>query len=63
MGKKIIIAGVSGVIGRAVLEKFEMDPEFQVIGLSRRSLDFDMTATHISVDLADRDDCRRKLKQ
>ena len=63
MKKKIIIAGVSGVIGRAVLEKFEADPKFAVVGLSRSSPNFDMATAHISVDLTDQDDCWRKLKQ
>ena len=63
MKKKIIIAGVSGVIGRAVLEKFEADPKFEVVGLSRSSPNFDMATAHISVDLTDQDDCWRKLKQ
>ena len=63
MKNKIIIAGVSGVIGRAVLEKFEADPKFKVVGLSRSSPNFDMATAHISVDLTDRDDCWRKLKQ
>ena len=63
MKKKIIIAGVSGVIGRAVLEKFAADPKFAVVGLSRSSPNFDMATAHISVDLTDQDDCWRKLKQ
>ena len=63
MKKKIIIAGVSGVIGRAVLEKFEADPKFEVVGLSRSSPNFDMATAHISVDLTNSDDCWRKLKQ
>ena len=63
MKKKIIIAGVSGVIGRAVLEKFETDPKFEVVGLSRSSPNFDMATAHISVDLTDQDDCWKKLKQ
>ena len=63
MEKKIIIAGVSGVIGRAVLEKFEADPKFEVVGLSRSSPNFDMATAHISVDLTDQDDCWKKLKQ
>ena len=63
MKKKIIIAGVSGVIGRAVLEKFEADPKFEVVGLSRSSPNFDMATAHISVDLTDQDDCWKKLKQ
>ena len=63
MKKKIIIAGVSGVIGRAVLEKFEADPKSEVVGLSRNSPNFDMATAHISVDLTDQDDCWKKLKQ
>ena len=58
-----MIAGVSGVIGRAVLEKFEADPKSEVVGLSRNSPNFDMATAHISVDLTDQDDCWKKLKQ
>ena len=46
-----LIAGALGVVGRALVEHLENDPKWDVIGLSRRSPDFETSAKFISVDL------------
>jgi nucleoside-diphosphate-sugar epimerase len=56
-----LIAGALGVVGRALVEHLEDDPEWSVIGLSRRAPDFETTAEFISVDLLEAADCQAKL--
>ncbi len=56
-----LIAGALGVVGRSLVEHLEDDPDWSVIGLSRRSPDFDTSAEFISVDLLDAADCKAKL--
>ena len=56
-----LIAGALGVVGRALVEHLENDPKWDVIGLSRRSPDFETSAKFISVDLLDLSDCKEKL--
>jgi nucleoside-diphosphate-sugar epimerase len=53
-GKKALIAGALGVVGRALVEHLNDDPEWQVVGLSRRAPDFETNATFASLDLLDR---------
>lgn len=57
---RAIVAGASGVVGLRLAETLALDPEWEVIGLSRRA---PATATFktIAVDLTDAADCRRKL--
>ena len=56
-----LIAGALGVVGRALVEHLENDPECDVIGLSRRSPDFETSANFISVDLLNLSDCKENL--
>jgi nucleoside-diphosphate-sugar epimerase len=56
-----LIAGGLGVVGRALVEHLEDDPDWRVIGLSRRTPDFETAAEFISVDLLDPADCKAKL--
>ena len=53
--KVALIAGALGVIGRALVEHLEDDPDWSVIGLSRRTPDFETNANFLSLDLLDRD--------
>jgi nucleoside-diphosphate-sugar epimerase len=57
--KTVIVAGAVGVIGRAVLTHFEALPDVRTIAVSRRKPDFATRAEHVSVDLGDREACRR----
>ncbi len=49
-----LVAGALGVVGRAMLEKLEHMPEWDIIGLSRRKPDFPTRAKFISLDLGDK---------
>lgn len=59
--KTVVVAGAVGVIGRGILAHFDNRPDVRVVGLSRRSPDFETHAEHISVDLMNPDDCENKL--
>ncbi len=59
--KCALIAGALGVTGRALVQHLESDPDWTVIGLSRRAPDFDTTAKFIAVDLQDREATARTL--
>lgn len=56
-----LIAGALGVVGRALVEHLENDPDWSVIGLSRRAPDFETSAEFIYVDLLQAADCQAKL--
>lgn len=59
--KTIVVAGAVGVIGRAILARYEERSDVRVIGLSRRKPEFSTRAEHISVDLLDEGDAVTKL--
>jgi nucleoside-diphosphate-sugar epimerase len=59
--KTIIVAGALGVVGRALVDQCEPDPDVNVVGLARRAPDFKSRACFIGVDLLDREDCERRL--
>lgn len=59
--KRILIAGALGVIGRALVDHCENDPDIELIGLARRRPEFPTRAEFRSVDLLDRADCERQL--
>jgi nucleoside-diphosphate-sugar epimerase len=56
--KKVLIAGVSGLVGGAALERFAHRDDWEVIGVSRRKPWIPLGhAKHMSVDLLDRAAC------
>ncbi len=59
----VLIAGASGVIGAAAVERFARLPDFSVIALSRRKpvVPPDCTFTHCAVDLSDAGACRQAI--
>lgn len=59
--KVALVAGATGVVGRALMERLEGDPEWRAIGLSRRRPDFASRSEFISVDLLDRAACEAAL--
>ena len=63
MPKTILVAGALGIIGRALIEHCEDQPDLQLIGLARRTPEFKTRATFRAVDLLDRVDCERKLSE
>lgn len=53
-GRRVLVAGVSGVVGFAAAHRFATDEGWSVVGLSRRRPDrLPPTVEHVSVDLAD----------
>jgi nucleoside-diphosphate-sugar epimerase len=61
--KKVLIAGVSGLVGYAAAKRFLTTPDWQVVGLARRRPDGLDGATLLSLDLADRDACERAVAE
>jgi nucleoside-diphosphate-sugar epimerase len=59
--RTILVAGALGVIGRALVEHCENDPDVEIVGLARRSPEFETRASFIAVDLLDRAECERRL--
>ncbi|MDE0808711.1 MAG: SDR family oxidoreductase [Alphaproteobacteria bacterium] len=59
--KTMLVAGALGIVGRSAMEHFAAQPDWDVIGLSRRTPDFEIDAQWLSVDLRDRRDCEAKL--
>lgn len=56
-----LVAGASGVVGRRLAEVLAGDPDWEVIGLSRRAPASACSFKSIAVDLTDAADCRQKL--
>ena len=61
MKKTALIAGTTGVVGRALLEHLETQLDWDIIALSRRPPDFPTRARFLSIDLANRSDVSAKL--
>lgn len=61
MKKTALIAGTTGVVGRALLEHLETAADWDIVALSRRPPDFPTRARFISVDLANRSEAAAKL--
>lgn len=51
--KTVLIAGASGVIGRAAVEHFARQPDWRVVALSRRAPEVDVDVEHLALDLMD----------
>ncbi|QSN64504.1 SDR family oxidoreductase [Caballeronia sp. M1242] len=58
---KALVAGGVGVIGRQLVDHLASLPDWDVIGLSRRTPDQAQPGEHIAVDLLDPEDVRAKL--
>ncbi|MDF3074745.1 MAG: short chain dehydrogenase [Alphaproteobacteria bacterium] len=50
----VLIAGASGLIGRAAVEHFARQKDWHVIALSRRAPEVDVAVEHLAVDLMDK---------
>ena len=59
--KIALIAGATGVVGRNLLRQLIPDPDWSVICVSRRKPDIEGKFRHISVDLLNPADMRKKL--
>ena len=58
---RVLLVGGLGLVGRGLLDELEDDPAYEVVAISRRAPDFETRATFVSLDLTDRDQCRRGL--
>lgn len=61
MGKKAVVVGAQGVIGRYIVDDLMARDDWEVVGLSRRSASGSGRLSHVSVDLLDQTDCTAKL--
>jgi nucleoside-diphosphate-sugar epimerase len=61
--KQAVIVGGLGVIGRNLLHHLEPMADWDIVGLSRRSPDFETRARFIPVDLLDRDATFERLQR
>jgi nucleoside-diphosphate-sugar epimerase len=59
--KKALVAGALGVTGRTLVNHLVSLGDWEVIGLSRRSPEFETSAKYIAVDLCDRSAVESKL--
>lgn len=59
--KVALVVGAGGVIGRNLIDYLVTLPEWDIIGLSRRGGKSHERVRHISVDLLDEEDTRKKL--
>jgi len=59
--KKALVAGALGVTGRTLINHLVSLGDWEVIGLSRRSPEFETPAKHIAVDLTNRSEVESKL--
>ena len=55
--KKVLIAGASGLVGSAAVRQFAQLPDWEVVGVSRRTPSGRDRATFVSVDLTDQRRC------
>lgn len=60
--KTAVVVGAQGVIGRYIVEKLASLPDWQVVGLSRRPGTDGPRQHHVSVDLLNLEDTKRKLQ-
>jgi nucleoside-diphosphate-sugar epimerase len=58
-----LVAGATGVVGRALLEHLETQENWDVVAVSRRSPDFRTRAQHLPLDLEDPAECARLISQ
>lgn len=57
MGYKAIVIGALGVIGRYIVERLEKDPNWEVIGISRRQGTNRQRVQYLALDVLDRRQC------
>ena len=61
--KKVLIAGASGLVGQAAMREFEHDLDWEVVGVSRRAPHSPGRATHVPLDLLDKERCAEVFGQ
>src|SRR6476659_7771899 len=63
MQNNAVVVGALGVIGRYIVERLVKEPDWRVVGLSRRKTTDGPQYRHIAVDLLDPEDTKRKLAE
>ena len=63
MKKKALVAGALGVIGRSLIQELEKQQDWEIVGISRRVPEKKGKTDYLSLDLLDRDACRKELGQ
>ena len=63
MQNKAVVIGSLGIIGRYIVERLVEEPDWNVVGLSRRHRPDGPRYRHIAVDLLDAEDTKRKLSE
>ena len=63
MKKKALVAGALGVIGRSLIQELEKRQDWEIVGVSRRVPEKKGKSKYLSLDLLDRDACRKELGQ
>ena len=63
MKKKALVAGALGVIGRSLIEELEKQQDWEINGITRRVSEKEDKSNSLSLDLMNREACRRKLGQ
>jgi len=58
-----LVSGAVGIVGKHVIIDLENKPEWEIIAVSRRSLDFPSRAKHVSADLLNKDDMIKNLSE
>ena len=58
-GKKVVVAGATGLVGNAALRHFGTSQPCEVVALSRRRPRHLYGARHVPIDLTSAADCRR----
>jgi nucleoside-diphosphate-sugar epimerase len=59
---RILIAGAGGVVGSAAVEHFASLPDWDVVGVSRRSLSLPEGVRHVQLDLTDAAACDEAMR-
>ena len=63
MKKKALVAGALGVIGRSLIQELEKRQDWEIVGISRRVPEKKGKTNYLSLDLLDRDACRKEIGQ
>ena len=61
--KTALVIGATGVSGRALISHLERNPDWEIIGVSRRKPDFDTRARFLPIDLMDAASCRAGFRE
>src|SRR5580693_216868 len=63
MQNKAVVVGALGVIGRYIVERLVEEPNWDVVGLSRRNATDRPHYRHIAVDLLDPEEAKSRLAE